>query len=277
MITTGQGPRAAAGRARREGTHAFILRLLSRGVRSASPALRFLPKYSYSPLPMNPNNKTLFVVDDDPDACRSAAALASSLGIDCQAFSSAESFLESHDPSRPGCVLIDLRLGGMSGFDLQEQLAARGSTLPVIVISAYADVPATVRLMRHGALTVLEKPYQADELAEAIHLALEVDDRWRKTRARHRQVQQCVDTLSPRERQTMELIVAGKPNRAIALYLDVSPRTVDRLRAAVFMKMGVETAVELARIVVELQASGEAKAEVQSLNTAASGDAASIG
>jgi FixJ family two-component response regulator len=204
---------------------------------------------------MNTDNKTLFVVDDDPDACRSAAALASSMGIDCQAFSSAESFLESHDPSRPGCVLIDLRLGGMSGFDLQEQLAARGSTLPVIVISAYADVPATVRLMRKGALTVLEKPYQADELAEAIRLAFEVDDRGRETRARHRQAQRCIGKLSPRERDAMELIVAGKPNRWIARHLGVSPRTVDRLRAAVFRKMEVETAVELARIVGELRAS----------------------
>jgi FixJ family two-component response regulator len=226
---------------------------------------------------MNLDNKTLFVVDDEPDACRSAAALASSMGIACETFSSAEIFLASYDRSRPGCVLIDLRLGGMSGFDLQEQLALRGSTLPVIIISGYADVPATVRLMRHGALTVLEKPYHADELAEAIRLAFEMDDRKRETRARHRQVQRCIGTLSPRERHAMELIVAGKPNRWIARHLSVSPRTVDRLRAAVFRKMGVQTAVELARIVGELEASGDAKAGFPSLNTAASSGERSIG
>ena len=113
---------------------------------------------------MNADPPTLFVVDDDPDACRSAAALASSMGLACETYSSAESFLEGFQPGRPGCVLIDLRLNGMSGFDLQEELVARGSKLPVIVISAYADVPATVRLMRAGAMTVLEKPYHADEL-----------------------------------------------------------------------------------------------------------------
>ena len=226
---------------------------------------------------MNADNKTLFVVDDDPDACRSAAALASSLGIACETFSSAELFLASYDGSRPGCVLIDLRLGGMSGLDLQQRLALRGSTLPVVIISAYADVPATVRSMRQGALTVLEKPYRADELAEAIRLAFEMDDRRRETRARCRQAQRSIDALSPREKHAMELIVAGKPNRLIANHLSVSPRTVDRLRAAIFRKMGVQTAVELAMILGKLQAYDDAKAEVLSPNMAASSSEGSIG
>jgi FixJ family two-component response regulator len=217
---------------------------------------------------MNTEIATLFVVDDDPDACRSAAALASSMGIACQTYCSAESFLESFDPSRPGCVLIDLRLNGMSGFALQEELAAQGSALPVIVISAYADVPATVRLMRNGALTVLEKPYHADELAEAIRLAIETDRQKRTALAERRRIRQRIDTLCPREKQTMELIVAGKPNKLIARELDVSHRTVDRLRAAVFRKTGVETAVELACIVGELRASGETEAAVPSLSAA---------
>ena len=226
---------------------------------------------------MSADKTTLFVVDDDPDACRSAAALASSMGLACETYSSAESFLESFQSSRPGCVLIDLRLNGMSGFDLQEELVARGSELPVIVISAYADVPATVRLMRNGALTVLEKPYRADELAEAIRVAIEMDCQQRAARAERRRLQERIDALPPRERQTMDLIVAGKPNKAIARQLDVSHRTVDRLRAAVLRKMGIDTAVELARIVGELQASGEADAGPVSANGATSPCGRSIG
>jgi FixJ family two-component response regulator len=225
---------------------------------------------------MNTDTNTLFVVDDEPDARRSAAALASSMGIAYETYASAESFLESFDPARPGCVLIDLRLGGMSGFDLQEQLAARGSTLGVIIISAYANVSATVRLMRRGALTVLEKPYHADELAEAIRLAIETNRQERTALAERQRIHERIDTLSPRERRTMERIVAGRPNKLIASELDVSHRTVDRLRAAVLRKMGVETAVELARIVGKLQACGEDEPGASSLGTSTSAVEGSI-
>jgi FixJ family two-component response regulator len=180
------------------------------------------------------------------------------MGIACKTFSSAESFLESYDPRSAGCVLIDLRLGGMSGLELQEQLVARGSTLPVIIISAYADVRTTVHLMRNGAVTVLEKPYQADELAETIRLALETNQRSRRATAERRRVEQRIAGLDPRERRTMELIVAGQPGSVIADDLGVSRRTVDRLRAAVHRKLGLDTAVELARIVGELESSREA-------------------
>jgi FixJ family two-component response regulator len=226
---------------------------------------------------MNTDMPTLFVVDDDPGARRSAAALASSIGVACETYSSAESFLQSFDPSCPGCVLIDLRLNGMSGFELQEELAARGSDLPVIVISAYVDVPATVRLMRNGALTVLEKPYQADELAETIRLAFETDRQRRTALAERRWIRQRINSLCPREKQTMELIVAGRPNKLIARQLDVSHRTVDRLRAAVFRKIGVDTAVELARVVGELRACGETAPAVLSLSAATSAVEASFG
>jgi FixJ family two-component response regulator len=124
--------------------------------------------------------------------------------------------------------------------------------------------------MRKGALTVLEKPYQADDLAKAIRMAIETDRRQRAARAERRRLQERIDALPPREKQTMELIVAGKPNKAIARHLGVSHRTVDRLRAAVFHKMEIETAVELARIVGELRASGEADAGPAAPNEAPS-------
>ena len=204
---------------------------------------------------MNESAATLFVVDDEPDARRGVAALASSMGIRCETFASGEELLERFDPAAAGCLLIDLRLNGMSGIELIERLAAKGSTLPVILISAYADVRTTVRAMKNGALTVIEKPYQADELADSIQAAVKADRYAREEQARRAEVRRRISTLTPRERQTMELIMAGKPNKAISRELDFSQRTVDRVRAVVLQKIGVESAVALARVVTDARAS----------------------
>ncbi len=123
---------------------------------------------------MKASQGTLFVVDDDAKARKAVAALASSLKIPCELFASAEEFLEWYDASLTGCVLIDFRLGGMDGLQLQECLRAMGSALGVVLISAYADVPMTVRAMRGGAVTVIEKPYQNDALADAIRKAMDL-------------------------------------------------------------------------------------------------------
>ena len=120
---------------------------------------------------MEKSDHTLFVVDDDPEVRASAAALAVSMSWDCQVYSSAEEFLERFDPSRPGCVVTALRLAGMDGLDLQQHLAKLGKAPPVILISAYGSIPIAVQAMRNGALAVLEKPCDADELASAIRLA----------------------------------------------------------------------------------------------------------
>ena len=204
---------------------------------------------------MNESATTLFVVDDEPDARRGVAALASSMGIRCETFASGEELLERFNPAAAGCLLIDLRLNGMSGLELIERLTAKGSTLPVILISAYADVRTTVRAMKNGALTVIEKPYQADELADSIQAAVKADRHAREEQARRAEVRRRISTLTPRERQTMELIMAGKPNKAISRELDFSQRTVDRVRAVVLQKMGVESAVALARVVTDARAS----------------------
>ncbi len=199
----------------------------------------------------NGSQETLFVVDDEPDARRGVAALASSMGLRCETFESGENLLAHFSPTAAGCVLIDLRLNGMSGLELQQQLAARGSTLPMILISAYADVRTTVRAMKSGAFAVIEKPYQADELADAIQAAIEADRRGREIQAKRADVRRRIAGLSARERRTMELIMAGKPNKAIARELDLSQRTVDRVRAVVLEKMGVDSAVQLTRVVTD--------------------------
>ncbi len=206
---------------------------------------------------MKGSEAALHVVDDDLSARKGVAALASSMGVPCETFSSAEDFLDHYDPSRAGCLLIDLRLTGMSGLELQERLAAMGNTLPVILVSAHADVPTTVRAMRNGALTLLEKPYRDDQLADAIRTALQLDRKTQEENAQRADVQQRIDRLTDRERQVMDLILAGKPNKSIARHLEVSQRTVDRLRAAVFEKMGAESAVEVVRMIAELPASNQ--------------------
>ncbi len=122
---------------------------------------------------MKTSQGTLFVVDDDPKARKAVAALASSMKIKCDLFASAEAFLDHYDSSLTGCALVDYRLGGMNGLQLQECLRAMGSKLSVVLISAYADVPMAVRAMANGAVTVIEKPYKNDDLADAIHKALD--------------------------------------------------------------------------------------------------------
>jgi len=129
---------------------------------------------------MSTSHGTLFVVDDDPKSRKAVAALASSMKITCETFASAEGFLDRCDPSLTGCALVDFRLGGMDGLQLQERLQAMGSALSVILISAYADPSLAIRALKGGAVAFIEKPYQNDELADAIREALD-----RCTHARH--------------------------------------------------------------------------------------------
>jgi FixJ family two-component response regulator len=199
---------------------------------------------------------TLFIIDDDPEVRASMAALATSMGWGCQAFSSAEEFLECFDPARPGCVVTDLRLGGMDGLELQGHLANLSGAPPVILISAYGSIPIAVRAMRNGALTVLEKPCDADELASAIRLAVGIKPSPPAARSNRAGLRFRFDSLHSRERDAMARIIDGVPNKTIARQLGVSHRTANRIRAAVFKKMGVTSAVDLARIVVGFDDAG---------------------
>jgi two-component system, LuxR family, response regulator FixJ len=195
---------------------------------------------------------TVYVIDDDPGVLASSVTLASSLELTCKAFASAEEFLDRFDYSRPGCLVAGMRLAGMSGLELQERLAAAGIPLPVILLSDDGDVSATVRAMRNGAFTVLQRPYRTDDLTLAIRAAIEVDRGQRADRQKRSQLKYRLDTLGPRQRQVLEMVTAGQPNKVIARRLGVSPRTVDRARAQAFATLGVQTAVEAARLIVTL-------------------------
>jgi FixJ family two-component response regulator len=193
---------------------------------------------------------SLFVVIDDPDTLDSVSSLASSRGIQLEAFSSADTFLNRFTPSMAGCLLAELCAEGIAGSELQTLLAARGSILPIIFLSVSASLIAVVRAMKNGALTVISAPFRAEELAEAVRRGLEVNRESREFLAKRVEVQRRLDSLTTQERRVLEMIIEGMPNKRITRVFGVSQRTIARLRARVYEKMGVESAFELARGIV---------------------------
>ncbi|MGO8713169.1 MAG: response regulator transcription factor [Rhizomicrobium sp.] len=191
----------------------------------------------------------LFVIHDDPDTRRSIDALASSLGIQCEAFSSAEVFLNRFAPSMAGCLLADLRIEETGGLELQRALAARGSILPIIFLSDAADLTTAVQAMKNGALTVIPMPFRAEELAEAVRRGLEINRESREIISKRAEVRRRLESLTAKERRVLEMIIEGIPNKRITRVFGVSQRTVARLRARVYEKMCVESAFELARVI----------------------------
>jgi FixJ family two-component response regulator len=200
---------------------------------------------------MTGHEPTVFVVDDDEQARKSVCALVGSMGIAAQSFASAEQFLDGYVPGSPGCVVADVCMVGMSGIELQEELASRNVFLPVIILTAYARTPLTVRAVQAGAVTVLEKPYEEDDLWNAIRKALAQDTEKRTEHQRREEIRRRLQQLTPDERKVLEMIVAGKLNKVIAKEMDVSIRTVENRRREVFAKMQVRSVAELVRLAIE--------------------------
>ncbi len=198
---------------------------------------------------------TVFVVEDNSAVRDSLRWLIASAGLGVEVFSSAPEFLAAHDPSRPGCLLLDVRMPGMNGLELQEQLAGRGSTLPVVVLTAYGDVATAVRALKAGAVEFLEKPYADDVLLSVLRSALERDATRRAEAVRQAEVRERLALLTPREREVLDLIARGRPNKQIALELGVSFKTVEAHRARIMTKMQAECLADLLRMVLTLGAS----------------------
>jgi FixJ family two-component response regulator len=194
---------------------------------------------------------TVFVVDDDGDARDSVCVLVRSMGIRAEPFASAEEFLAGYVEGRPGCLVTDVRMRGLSGVELQEKLIERNIVLPVIVLTAYPQTRVTVRAMTAGAVTLLEKPYDEEELWDAIRRALARDAQRREGVLRQREIRLRVDQLTPGERAVMDLIVQGQPNKAIAKKLGISVRAVENRRSAIFTKMQADSVAELVRLVID--------------------------
>lgn len=197
--------------------------------------------------------QTIFVIDDD-DAVRDALdMLIRSVGLRVETFSSAMEFLEDHSSQRRGCLLVDIRMPGMSGLDLQEHLHQRGSSLPLIFITGHGDVQMAVRAMRRGAFDFLLKPFHDQELLDRIHQALELDSYRRDEQELLHDIQQRLDCLSPRERQVMDLVVQGHANKVVASRLELSQRTVELHRAKVMEKMKVSSLAQLVRLAMRAE------------------------
>jgi len=196
---------------------------------------------------------TVFVVDDDDDARDSLCALVGSLGVQTESFSSAEEFLACCTAGHSGCLVTDICMMGMSGLDLQDRLAELEIKLPVVILTAFPRTRSTVRAMAAGAVTLLEKPYAADELWDAIRKALARDAAARAETRRRCEIKERADLLTPDERTVMQMIVQGQPNKSIATQLNTSIRTIEGRRHKVFAKMGVESVATLVRLAIEGQ------------------------
>ncbi|HEY9080926.1 response regulator transcription factor [Magnetovibrio sp.] len=201
-----------------------------------------------SPLPSSTMaDKTIFVVDDDKAARDSLSWLISSVGLHVETFDSAQAFLDAYDPSRPGCLLVDVRMPGMSGLELQKRLAENPHCLPVIVVTGHGDVQMAVRAMKDGAFDFIEKPYNDQILLDLVQNAVRECERRRTQVTSHLEIQELIDTLTPRERQVMDMIVEGNTNKQIAFALDISDKTVEAHRAKVMEKLQAASLADLIR------------------------------
>jgi len=196
--------------------------------------------------------QTVFVVDDDEAARESLRWLLESVGHHVNCPASAREFLESYDGSEPGCLVLDVRMPGMSGLELQNHLIERGWCLPVIVVTGHGDVPMAVRAMKAGAIDFLQKPYNDQTLLDRIQQALELCSQRRQNRSELALIRANHDHLTQREREVAERVVAGKANKVIAFELGLSPKTIEVYRANVMFKMQAHSLSELVQMWMRL-------------------------
>ncbi|HNP35271.1 MAG TPA: response regulator transcription factor [Woeseiaceae bacterium] len=194
------------------------------------------------------SNPTVYVVDDDASIRRAIELLMRSVGQKCEIFSSGAEFLNEYRSGGVGCLVLDIRMPGMSGLEVQARLASVGDPMPIIFITGFADVPMAVAAMQKGAFDFIEKPFRDQELLDQIGAALLADDARCSQQYNQQRVAECLKSLTNRERQVMDLVVTGKPNKIIAHELDVSQRTVEIHRARVMEKMEARSLADLVRM-----------------------------
>jgi FixJ family two-component response regulator len=201
---------------------------------------------------MTESEALVFVVDDDDSVRKALARLIRSVGLNVETFASAREFLARGPHDGSACLILDVRMPGLSGLDLQKELAASGSTLSIIFITGHGTIPMSVQAMRAGAVEFLEKPLEDQALIDAVHEALQKDEQARQKKAELREIQERVNSLTPREREVFALVVTGKLNKEIAFELGTNEKTVKSQRSQVMKKMQADSLADLVRLAVKV-------------------------
>jgi two-component system, LuxR family, response regulator FixJ len=194
--------------------------------------------------------QTVFVVDDDDAVRNSLRLLLKSAGLSTEVAASAPEFLSTYDAAQPGCLLLDVHMPGMTGLEMQHQLNVRGAAIPVIFITGHGDIPMAVEAMQHGAFDFLQKPFRDQELLDRVQRALARDTEYRTRLRQTERIRDRLASLSPREREVLDLVTQGKANKMVAGDLGVSQRTVEIHRAHVMQKMEAGSLAELVRMMM---------------------------
>lgn len=195
---------------------------------------------------------TVFVIDDDPSIRRAIKRLVESVGLRVEALESAKEFLRTKVPDVPSCLILDVRLPGISGLELQRELITAGVQIPVIFITSYGDIPMSVRAMKAGAIEFLPKPFRDQDLLDSVHVALERDKARRQQDAEVKTLRSRLESLTPREREILPLVVSGLLNKQIASVIGTSEATVKVHRSQLTRKMGAQSLADLVRMAAKI-------------------------